>query len=91
MTKNQLNFIIENFGFSKVSPSEDLLHRLGLSRPRFFQILNNEGKKELTISEKQNLENWLSEITGKTAEEIDLLGTGQSKKEQELAKELRLS
>jgi hypothetical protein len=91
MTINNLKTIIEELGFREISPSAELLAKLGITRLRFFQILKNEGKKELTVLEKEKIENWLCELTGKSAEEIDLLGTNKRKEEDELAKDLKLS
>jgi hypothetical protein len=61
--KNRLNQIIRDLGFKKVVPTEEVLQKLEMTNYRFFQILENKGKKEMTVVEAERIRKWLSEIT----------------------------
>lgn len=61
--KNRLsNIFLEGAGFTKVIPSEGLLKELGMTRKRFYQLMDNRGSHEMTVSEQVRLESWLSRI-----------------------------
>lgn len=57
--RNRLQKIFEDIGIDKISPSDKLLNQLEMSRKRFFQLLENRGSHEMTVSEKLKLEAWL--------------------------------
>ena len=63
--KNRLKEIFSEWGFSRVVPSNRLLQELGVTRCRFFQLVDNKGAVEMTVSEHRALEEWLKKI-GKT-------------------------
>jgi hypothetical protein len=91
VTKNRLKEILFELGFAEVSLTDEVLKEMGLSRKRFGMIRENSATKELTVPEKEGIENWLCRITGKTTEDLDLLGSNQKKDEDQLAKDLKLS
>jgi hypothetical protein len=49
-------------GFQKVIPTDALLEDLGVTRKRFYQLIENKGNQEMTVSEKIKLERWLKRI-----------------------------
>lgn len=64
--KNTLLEEIHSWGFNSITPSEDLLLELGgMSAKRFFQILENRGKKEITMVEHLYISKWIKRVTGK--------------------------
>ena len=63
--KNRLKEIFTHWGFSKIVPSKRLLEELGMTNKRFFQLVDNKGAVEMTVSEHRALEEWLKKI-GKT-------------------------
>jgi len=71
--RNRLLEILKDIGFINYRPSKDLLLQLGVTNRRFMKIIRNDGKRELTVSEKENIEVWLSRITNKPVSEIKLM------------------
>jgi hypothetical protein len=60
--KNRLKEIFTQWGFSRVVPSKRLLADLGMTSKRFFQLVDNRGAIEMTVSEQRALESWLKRI-----------------------------
>lgn len=56
--QNRINVILNQKGFKKFTPTDDLLLTLNISLTRFNKIVEN--KVELTASELQNFSNWLN-------------------------------
>ena len=75
--KNNLESILHGWGFKKIQPTEDLLKELGMSAHRFFQILENRGKSDITVTEAENLQAWLTKITNRP--DISLFETSKRK------------
>lgn len=71
--KNRLQEIIIGWGFERFQPTEQLKATLGITGHRLMKIMRNEGKLELTVSEKEKIEIWLSGITNKPVSEIKLM------------------
>lgn len=60
--KNRLKIILESQGFKDFSPTDELLIRLGMSRRRFFQVMNNSSfANDLVTPETHALTDWLIE------------------------------
>jgi hypothetical protein len=78
-TKNYIQKLFQIKGLTEFKPTDDILKKLGITRKRFFQILENKGNHDLTVSEKENIENWLWDLFGemidilKDPEELDAL------------------
>lgn len=60
--RNRLKEIFTEWGFERVIPSDQLLKDLGMERKRFYQLVDNRGAKEMTVSERVRLEAWLRRI-----------------------------
>ena len=71
--KNRLHEIIIGWGFESFQPTEELKTTLGITSHRLMKIIRNDGKQELTVSEKEKIEKWLSGITNKPISEIKLM------------------
>ncbi|WP_147275719.1 hypothetical protein [Adhaeribacter pallidiroseus] len=74
--QNQLKSILMELGFEDYKPTASLLKKLGITRLRFFQIFENTGKNEITVTEKENIENWLAEILNKPVSQINFMVPG---------------
>ena len=77
--KNRLQEILKDIGFENFRPSKELLSKLKFTNRRFMKVLRNEGKQELTVAEKENIENWLSEVMNKPVSEITLMESDSPK------------
>ncbi|RNI27626.1 hypothetical protein EFA69_16035 [Rufibacter immobilis] len=77
--RNRLKIILTDLGLETMKPSEVLLEKLGVARKRFYQIMENKGKNELTVLEKENLEKWLAELMNKSVSEISLMEDNESR------------
>jgi len=71
--RNRLKEILSEIGLENLTPSKILLDRLKITRLRFFQILENKGKNEVTVAEKDNIEGWLAEALNKPVAEVLLM------------------
>lgn len=71
--KNYLKNIIAALGFDRFKATPELLDKLGMTPHRLNQILDNTGRLEITVLEKEGIENWLLEITG---EKVDIFDDG---------------
>ncbi|MEQ8628078.1 hypothetical protein [Ekhidna sp.] len=59
--KNNLENILDQMG---IMPTKEQIDRMGFTSNRFTQILKNSPKsKDVTVVEKENIEDWLSSIT----------------------------
>lgn len=57
-TKNNISDILTNRGFYKVTPTKELLDKMGLSMRRFLKIVNNTGL-QMTLEEATAFASWL--------------------------------
>lgn len=71
--RNRLQIILNALGHERFKPTVALLDRLEMQRKRFYQILDNKGKHEVTVTEKELIENWLSELMEKPVALIHLM------------------
>ncbi|AHM62338.1 hypothetical protein D770_20445 [Flammeovirgaceae bacterium 311] len=60
--ENRLQKIFTQWGFEKLSPTDALLEKLDMTRKRFFQLVENKGNQEMTVSEQLRLQAWLKSI-----------------------------
>jgi|GEM_PF-3198614 len=75
-SQNYLKTIFDLKGIKEVKPTEDQLKSLNMTPHRFNQIMDNRGVNDLTVSEKNAIENWLWDIF---QEDIDILKDPQER------------
>lgn len=60
MKTNYLKKILESKGIELMKPTQETLEKtLKMSNKRFGQIMKNINASEITVAERENLENWL--------------------------------
>jgi hypothetical protein len=47
-------------GLEEVRPSDDALDRMGISRRRFTQLMENVNKTPITVAELESIKDWIS-------------------------------
>ena len=82
-----LKKIFEQAGLEDPRPTDQALERMGISRRRFSQLLDNKHVNPITVPELEALKNWIEEIKSIDPELI----IGDYSSHQHLADSLGLS
>lgn len=70
MTKTNIKLLLEKAGIEDPRPTQEALKKMGISRRRFTQLLENKNKTPMSVNELNGISDWIEGFKSIDTEQI---------------------